>query len=96
MTYTVEVPGVATKAIADGKNVDYLFYEVYVTTSSTADDLSNATLLYKKDDIKMVRSEEATSRANVTLNLVQNQHYTVLFWAQCGERSQGVYDARAL
>ena len=96
MTYTVEVPGVATKAIADGKNVDYLFYEVYVTTSSTADDLSNATLLYKKDDIKMVRSEEATSRANVTLNLVQNQHYTVLFWAQCGERSQGVYDVEDL
>ena len=92
VTYTVEVPGVATKAIADGKNVDYLFYEVYVTTSSTADDLSNATLLYKKDDIRMVQSEVATSRATVTLNLVQNQHYTVLFWAQCGKKSEGVYD----
>ena len=92
VTYTVEVPGVVTKAIADGKNVDYLFYEVYVTTSSTADDLSNATLLYKKDDIRMVQSEVATSRATVTLNLVQNQHYTVLFWAQCGKKSEGVYD----
>ena len=96
MTYTVEVPAVVTKAIADGKNVDYLFYEVYVTTSSTAADLSNATLLYKKDDIKMVPSEEATSRANVTLNLVQNQHYKVLFWAQCGTADDGVYDVSDL
>ena len=36
VTYTIEVPAVATKtkAIADGKNVDRLFYEVYKTETS--------------------------------------------------------------
>ena len=94
VTYTVEVPGVATKAIADGKNVDRLYYEVYMTDANTKKDLSNATLLYKKD-IAMVTSQEATSRANVTLNLVQNQNYTVLFWAQC-DLENPVYDVTDL
>jgi hypothetical protein len=58
-------------------------------------DLSDAVLLYKKD-IRMVTSPEATSRATVTLNLVQNQYYTVLFWAQCGAEDQGVYDVHDL
>ena len=94
VTYTVEVPGVATKAIADGKNVDRLYYEVYITDATTEADLSNAILLYKKD-IAMVTSQEATSRANVTLNLVQNQNYTVLFWAQC-DLENPVYDVTDL
>lgn len=95
VTYTVDVPGVVTKAIADGKNVDRLFYEVYKTNVENTPDLSNAVLLYKKD-IAMETSEEATSRAIVTLNLVQNQYYTVLFWAQCGAEDQGVYNVRDL
>ena len=95
VTYTVEVPTVVTKAVADGKNVDRLFYEVYKTNGADVTDLSGAVLLYKKD-IPMVTSTEATSRANVTLNLVQNQYYTVLFWAQCGAEGQGVYDVRDL
>ena len=95
VTYTVEVPEVATKAIADGKNVDRLFYEVYVTNAENVTNLDGSTLLYKKD-IAMVQSNEATSRANVTLNLVQNQYYTVLFWAQCGEANEGLYDVTDL
>ena len=94
VTYTVEVPGVVTKAVADGKNVDRLYYEVYMTNSTTKADLSDATLLYKKD-IAMVTSQEATSRANVTLNLVQNQNYTVLFWAQC-DIENPIYDVTDL
>ena len=95
VTYTVDVPGVVTKAIADGKNVDRLFYEVYKTNVENTPDLSNAVLLYKKD-IPMETSEEATSRAIVTLNLVQNQYYTVLFWAQCGAEDEGVYNVNDL
>ena len=95
VTYTVDVPGVVTKAIADGKNVDRLFFEVYKTNVENTPDLSNAVLLYKKD-IPMETSEEATSRAIVTLNLVQNQYYTVLFWAQCGAEDQGVYNVSDL
>ncbi len=94
VTYTVEVPGVVTKAVADGKNVDRLYYEVYITNGTKKADLSDATLLYKKD-IAMVTSQEATSRANVTLNLVQNQNYTVLFWAQC-DIENPIYDVTDL
>ncbi len=92
VTYTIEVPEVVTKAIADGKNVDRLFYEVYKTDAENQKDLSSGAVLLYKKDMGMVTSNEATSRANVTLNLVQNQYYTVLFWAQCGAEGQGVYD----
>ena len=96
VTYTIEVPEVVTKAIADGKNVDRLFYEVYKTDVKDQTDLSTGAVLLYKKDMGMVTSNEATSRANVTLNLVQNQYYTVLFWAQCGAEGQGVYNVSNL
>ena len=92
VTYTIEVPEVVTKAIADGKNVDRLFYEVYLTTSENQKDLfTGANLLYKKN-VAMESVTGPTARTSVTLNLVQNQYYTVLFWAQCGEANEGLYD----
>ena len=92
VTYTIEVPEVVTKAIADGKNVDRLFYEVYLTTSENQKDLfTGANLLYKKN-VAMESVTGPTARTSVTLNLVQNQYYTVLFWAQCGEATEGLYD----
>ena len=96
VTYTIEVPEVVTKAIADGKNVNRLFYEVYVTTSEGQDNLfENANLLYKKD-VAMESVTGPTARTSVTLNLLQNQYYTVLFWAQCGEAEAGLYNVNDL
>ena len=94
-TYSVEIPEAMTKAIGDGTNVNNLFYEVWITKTENDQTLDGAVRLYHKN-IEMVRESGKTSRANVTLNLVQNQFYTILFWAQCGNAGQGVYDVTNL
>ena len=85
VTYTVELPGVETKAIADGSNVDKLVYEVWKIneegrTDVTTDLTTVGTRLFQKT-IDMRQDAGETSRAIVTLNLVQDQEYTILFWA---------------
>ena len=85
VTYTVELPGVETKAIADGSNVDKLVYEVWKInaegrTDVTTDLTTVGTRLFQKT-VDMRQDAGETSRAIVTLNLVQDQEYTILFWA---------------
>ena len=85
VTYTVEVPGVATKAadptrfIGDGQNVDQLIYEVWKTETEGDDQLipTNKTyLLFRKEATK------TNGVFSFELDLVNNQNYTILFWAQ--------------
>ncbi|MBP3662523.1 MAG: right-handed parallel beta-helix repeat-containing protein [Bacteroidales bacterium] len=75
VTYTVQLPdAIGTKASGDGMT---LHYEVYRTDEEEATDFTTgATLLYHK--------EEAFENGVVNLNLelVNNQNFTVLFWAQ--------------
>ena len=87
VTYTISVPGaLATKAI--GTNVDAvteLVYEVYRTEAQSADDY----------DAKEMRLYQKTAKitqgvAYVTLELVNNQNFRVLFWAQVP--GTGIYD----
>ena len=88
VTYTVEIPDVQvksadTKAIGDGFNVDELVYEVWKTEVADETDLMNpakATRLYQKT-APMVRLGDQ-QRTTISLNLVQDQEYTILFWAQ--------------
>lgn len=87
VTYTVQVPeAISTKALIgeDVTAVTQLIYEVYRTEAETADDHSKAELrLYQK---------EATLTggvAKVELELVNNQNFRVLFWAQVP--NNGVY-----
>ena len=94
VTYTVELPGVETKAIADGSNVNRLYYEVWkidaknvnaenvkdVRTTLTDDGV--ATRLYQKDIPMTPENEVGPAKTVVTLNLVQDQKYIILFWAQ--------------
>ena len=71
VTFTVQVPaGMATKAIADGMTVDKLLYEVYTDTEGAV----------------LIEGEAAVvnGKANVTVNLVKNQTYNFIFWAQAG------------
>lgn len=71
VTFTVHVPaGMATKAIADGMTVDKLLYEVYTDTEGAV----------------LIEGETAVvnGKANVTVNLVKNQTYNFIFWAQAG------------
>ena len=89
VTYTVEVPGVATKAadpnrfIGDGQNVDQLIYEVWKTESKNDKVLTEV----EKKTYLLYRSETVVSegKAIVSVDLVNNQNYTILFWAQVRE-----------
>lgn len=86
VTYTVQVAGAgATKALGDViSNVNELHYEVYrtdVKDDVTFTDADN--LLYHKTAVV------DNGVANITLELVNNQNFTVLFWAQV--ENNGVY-----
>ena len=92
VTFTVEAPAVVqTKSIADGLNVDQLVYEVWMTKEYgvlTAD----AQKLYRSTtDMKI---EDGKNKATITLDLVNDQKFTVLFWAQV--ESAGAYDTDEL
>lgn len=83
VTYTVELPDVQTKAIGDAGNVNDLIYEVWVTKGEKERDLNGflndtprATRLYQKTEPIL------NGRTVITLDLVQDQNYTILFWAQ--------------
>ena len=83
VTFTIEAPAaMQTKAIADGLNVDELIYEVWITgQSQNVTDLSGATKLYQaKTDKKTVADGKVSFK--ITLDLVNDQNFTVLFWAQ--------------
>ena len=73
VTYTVEAPGtLQTKAIADGTNVDELIYEVWYGSEK----------LFQSSTSMAVDPADGKNKAKVTLELVNDQTYTVLFWAQ--------------
>ena len=92
MTFTVETPAaLQTKAIADGMNVNQLIYEVWLTP--TLGDLSKgAQKLYQEDKEMTVQNGE--NKTIITLDLVNDQKYTVLLWAQ--KDGTGVYDTDEL
>ncbi len=89
VTYTVQVPGaLSTKAI--GTNVaavTELIYEVY-----RIDEQGTETKLYQKSEIRDAASGE--KNWTVELELVNNQDFRVLFWAQVPEN--GVYTTTSL
>lgn len=92
VTFTVEAPAaLQTKAIADGLNVNQLIYEVWLT-----DELgvltSGAQKLYQAETT--MAEENGVNKATLTLDLVNDQKFTVLFWAQVKEA--GAYDTDEL
>ena len=89
VTFTVESPAaMQTKAIADGSNVDELVYEVWFTP--THGDLENgAQKLYRN-----TKGINENGKWTLTLDLVNDQKFTVLFWAQVG--GTGVYNTQEL
>ena len=81
VTITVEAPGAMnTKAIADGTNVNEVHYAVYKTNSGED---------YAIDDSGAIDGplaqgvvEMSNKRASIDFDLLQDQKYTVIFWAQ--------------
>ena len=80
VTFTVETPAaLQTKAIADGMNVDKLIYEVWLTPT-LGDLTTSAQKLYQ--ETQGMRHDNGVNKTVITLDLVNDQKYTVLLWAQ--------------
>lgn len=96
VTFTVEAPNVfkatkATATIADGTNVDQLIYEVWTLDANG----HLATRLFQ-DDTKTLDLDESDNKRKTTLalELLNDQQYAILFWAQVKET--GAYNTAAL
>ena len=83
VNFTVAVPGeISTKAVADGNNVDELYYAIYKydeTSKSHENGVDNA-------DATPLASgrvdRTAAKHFNVTFDLLADQNYVAIFWAQ--------------
>jgi hypothetical protein len=88
VTFSVEIPEVAgTKATIGDEptSINDLVYAVYRTTASDLETtLSNwdeyASLVYQKNPSTQVFTDNYTT--TVSLELINNQNYVILFWAQ--------------
>ena len=94
VTFTVEAPAaLQTKAIADGKNVDELIYEVWIT-DNLGDLTQGAQKLYQATTELAVDPADGKNKATLTLDLVNDQKFTILFWAQVSQAA--AYDTDEL
>ena len=97
VTFTVEAPAtLQTKAIADGLNVDQLIYEVWITgdVKNQQDLGAGAVRLYQAETTMAIDPADGKNKASLTLDLVNDQNFTVLFWAQ--KSGIGVYNTENL
>ena len=91
VTYTVEMPQVATKAVGEADSVNNLVYAVYrvidntnLTDKAAKDNLAtnsgNYHLMYQEDT--PVTTVDGKKKAHISLELINDQRYVVIFWAQ--------------
>ena len=90
VTYTVEMPQVATKAVGEADYVNKLVYAVYrvldtnLTDKEAKENLAtnsgNYQLMYQEDT--PVTTVEGKKKAHISLELINDQRYVVIFWAQ--------------
>ena len=81
VSFTVEAPGaIATKAIADGKNVNEVHYAVYKTHSGVDYSIDDSGTIDGPLAQGVVPMEN--KRASIDFDLLQDQEFTVIFWAQ--------------
>ena len=81
VTITVEAPGaINTKAIADGTNVNEVHYAVYKTNSNEDYSIDDSGAI--DGPLAQGVVEMNNKRASVNFDLLQDQNYTVIFWAQ--------------
>ena len=79
VTIIVEAPGALnTKAIADGTNVNEVHYAVYKTNSNE----EHAIEVADSEPLAQGCVEMANKRATINFDLLQDQNFTVIFWAQ--------------
>ena len=93
VTFTIQTPqDPVTRAIGDGENVDIVYYEIYKAVANHANSLDGGKPLV---DGTVVMSGKV---ATLSLNLLEDQDYVALFWAQVTPKQQGVqyYDVTDL
>ena len=72
VSFTASVPGVATKAIADGSSVTTLHYEVYTVGADGQPD----------QEVYDATTPVTAPTTTVNVRLIKNKPYHVFFWAQ--------------
>lgn len=82
VVFKVSAGDLATKAIADGTNIDILYWEIYGT------DIKNATGPLGKGEVK---DTDSNKEFLVELALVADQEYNIVFWAQVDGQSPAHY-----
>ncbi len=87
--FTVEAPGaIATKTIADGQNVDVVHYAVYKTNSNETHAIEVPT----ERPLAQGFVPMDQKKANINFDLLQDQYYTIIFWAQVSQYDNGQND----
>ena len=79
VSFSADLPGVATKTIADGQKVNKLYYEVYAAEDTDGNVAADATAVTKGSEVV------SGGTASINVRLVKNKKYTVFFWAQYEE-----------
>ena len=72
VTFCTTLPGVATKAVADGETANTLYYEVYTVDANG----NSENLVYDGKEFVSGKS------GSVNVRLIKNKAYNVYFWAQ--------------
>ena len=93
VTISIQTPEVATKAIADGMNVNIVHYEIYKNEEGHKNSIDGTATAAGTPLIKGTVPMNAKG-ASLTLNLLQGQEYVGLFWAQVD--GQSYYDVTDL
>ena len=95
VTFTIQTPqDPVTRAttIGDGENVDIVYYEIYKAENGHVNSLDGEKPLVDGT------VEMSGKKATLSLNLLEDQDYVALFWAQVTPKQQGVqyYDVTDL
>lgn len=83
VTFTLQAPqDIVTRTIGDGENVNVVYYEIYKAGSGHKNSIEGATVPLIEGTVPMDNKE-----AVLSLNLLEDQNYVALFWAQVDGKS---------
>lgn len=79
VNFTIQTPGVGTKSIGDGENINVVYYEIYKAEANHKNSVNGGVPLI--DGLTTMSGKEAS----LSLRLLDDQTYVGLFWAQVGD-----------
>lgn len=90
--FSIQAPGVLTRAneIGDGQNVNIVYYEIYKADTKHKNSIIDGTPLIKGS------TKVDGKTASLKLNLLQDQKYVALFWAQVDGHANEYYTVNDL